>query len=91
MYDYVRRGFEEILALGLHFHDDLDVTGEGRTAVATWQLFMKTLHQPELTEDERRFVHVEAMVVGLEHWITYTPGGLQDATKSLRMLMAEVS
>ena len=89
VYDYVRQGFEEILALGLHFHDDLDVTGEGRTAVETWQLFMETLHQPLLTDEERRYVHVEAMVVGLEHWVSYTPGGLQDATKSLQLLMSE--
>ncbi len=89
VYEYARRGVEEILALGLHFYDDLDVTGEARTAVATWQLFMQTLHRPELTEEDRRYVHVEAMVVGLEHWITYTPGGLQDATRSLQLLMSE--
>ncbi len=36
-------------------------------------------------------MHVDAMVVGLEHWVTHTPGGLKDATNSLRLLMSEAA
>ncbi|BEP13512.1 hypothetical protein acdb102_18230 [Acidothermaceae bacterium B102] len=89
VYDYVLKGFEEVLALGLHFYDDLEATGEAKVAVDAWLLFMATLQQPGRNADERRYAHVEAMVVGLEHWVSYTPGGLRDAMRSLRLLMAD--
>jgi hypothetical protein len=87
VYNRVLLGFEEILALGLHFRVDEDVTGEGRAAVATWHLFTGLVGNADLTGDQRRFAHIDAMVAGLEYWVTYTPGGLAEATRGLQRLI----
>jgi hypothetical protein len=84
LYEDVLRAFEEVLALGLHYenHGGAEVS-EAAVANASWHLFMDGIYQVDLSDDQRRFAHVDAMVVGLEHWLTHTPGGLAEATRDL--------
>jgi hypothetical protein len=83
-YDHVLLAFEEILALGLHYENTGDpATAEARAAHDTWRAFMAGIGEVELSSDERVLDHLDAMVGGLENWLTYTPGGLADATNNL--------
>jgi hypothetical protein len=83
-YDHVLLAFEEIFALGLHYENTGDpATAEARTAHDTWRVFMAGVDEVDLSSDERVLDHLDAMVAGLEHWLTYTPGGLADATNNL--------
>lgn len=83
-YDHVLLAFEEILALGLHYETTGEpATTEARTAHDTWRVFMGAVDQVDLSTDEAVLDHLDAMVAGLEHWMTYTPGGLADATRNL--------
>lgn len=83
-YDHVLLAFEEILALGLHYETTGEpATSEARTAHDTWRVFVAVVDGVDVTTDERVLDHLDAMVAGLEYWITYTPGGLADATRNL--------
>lgn len=83
-YDHVLLAFEEILALGLQYDSTgLPATAEARTAHDTWRVFTAGIGDLDLGSDEKLLEHLDAMVAGLEHWLTYTPGGLADATGNL--------
>jgi hypothetical protein len=83
-YDHVLLAFEEVFALGLHYETTGEpATAEARTAHDTWRVFLGKVGDVELSSDEAVLDHLDAMVTGLEQWLTYTPGGLADATRNL--------
>ncbi len=43
--------------------------------------------QPDLSEAQSKRLHLEAMVDGVELWLTYTPGGLAEAVQDLFVLI----
>jgi hypothetical protein len=83
-YEHVLLAFEEILALGLHYENHAEqANAETVVANASWHAFMDGVYEIDLSDDQGRYAHVDAMVAGLEHWLTHTPGGLADATRDL--------
>ncbi len=47
----------------------------------------RAMSQSQLNEAQRRQIYLEAMVAGLERWLTCTPGGLADAVQDLYVVM----
>jgi hypothetical protein len=83
-YDHVLLAFEEVLALGLHYERTGEpATAEARAAHDSWRVFLGVVGNDAVSSDEAVLDHLDAMVAGLEQWLTYTPGGLADATRNL--------
>jgi hypothetical protein len=82
-YDRALEAYREVIGLGLHYdvHGWPDTT-EAHVAKDAWALMMG-IHQPDLSREQVRSSHLEAMVRGLIHWLTFVDGGLRDATTAL--------
>jgi len=79
-YDLALAAYREIVYLGAHYEIyGWPDTPESSTAKSAWEYMQKALGQQDLNENQTKATHVEAMVVGLIHWLTYTPGGLREA------------
>ncbi|MEO6157143.1 MAG: hypothetical protein ABIQ39_05885 [Ilumatobacteraceae bacterium] len=83
MYDRALTAFGEIATLGMHY--DLygwPDTAEAQVCKHAWA-FVNSIHQPDLTRAQLESSHIEAMVRGITHWLTFVEGGLADTTQAL--------
>lgn len=88
VYESMLAAFTEVLQLGLHYENyrQPDNT-ESVVANKAWSMFMEAYKGVHLSEAERKLATCSAMLRALEYWLTFTTGGLMQATLDLYEMM----
>lgn len=88
VYESMLAAFTEVLQLGLHYENYKEPDNvEAVTANTAWSMFIQAYEGVHLSDAERKLATCDAMLCALEYWLTFTTGGLMQATLDLYEMM----